>query len=352
MRSYDLSLGKVKQIILSANQEVGGSVLELGEAEYMIRGKGYIKNLEDLRKIPYVGKRQAGATLTVNDFAKVRLGPQARRGVSDFNGEGEVVGGTIVMSSGSNAQTTIDAVKAKLEELKKGLPEGVELVTVYDRSSLIQRAVSTLKNRLLEEFLLVALVCMLFLWHFRSSLVIIFSLPVGILIAFIIMYSQNINANIMSLGGIAIAIGAMVDASIVMIENVHKHLEKGFENTQQRLEVIKQALSEVSSPLFYSLLIIAISFLPILVLEAQEGKLFAPLAFTKTYAMAAAAGLSITLVPALIALFIRGKVRKEKHSTLSRALVAIYKPAIDFTLKHPLILILFIIEHSLINKYN
>ncbi|RKZ55216.1 MAG: CusA/CzcA family heavy metal efflux RND transporter, partial [Gammaproteobacteria bacterium] len=347
MRASELSLPVIKKMIIDANQEVSGSVIEMGEAEYMIRGKGYIQSIEDLRRIAYLHRKEAGAALLLQDFADVRMGPQMRRGIADLNGEGEVTGGIVVMRAGENALLTIEKVKQRLEELKQGLPDGVEIVETYDRSTLITNAVNTLKDRLLEEFLLVAIVCAIFLFHFRSSLVIVLSLPVGILVAFAIMKMQGINANIMSLGGIAIAIGAMVDAAIVMIENVHKQLElhgnaaiddgsydKGAEKSN-RIEVMKQAMLEVGPPLFFSLLIITLSFLPVFTLEAQEGRLFAPLAFTKTFAMAAAAGLSITLVPALIMYLVKGKIRSENESALNRGLIKAYLPLIGTVLDKP-----------------
>jgi Cu(I)/Ag(I) efflux system membrane protein CusA/SilA len=335
MRVHELSLPVIRKMIIDANQEVSGSVIEMGEREYLIRGKGYIKNLEDLRRIPYVSRREAGAALLLQDIAEIRTGPQMRRGIADLDGEGEVVGGIVVMRWGENALKTIERVKQRLAELQKGLPEGVEIVETYDRSALIKRAVSTLQSRLIEEFILVALVCAVFLLHLRSSLVVVLSLPVGILAAFTVMKLQGINANIMSLGGIAIAIGAMVDAAIVMIENVHKRLEQSAATGAQRLQQVQEAMLEVGPPLFFSLLIITLSFLPIFALEAQEGRLFAPLAFTKTYAMAAAAGLSITLVPALIVYLVRGQIRAERRSAVNRGLIAVYQPMIRAALAHP-----------------
>ena len=322
-------------MILDANQEVSGSVIEMGEAEYLIRGKGYIKNLDDLRRIPYLTRREAGAALLLQDIADIRIGPQMRRGIADLNGQGEVAGGIVVMRSGGNALTIIERVKEKLEQLKKSLPEGVEIVETYDRSALITRAVATLNHRLIEEFILVALVCAAFLFHLRSSLVVVFTLPVGILVAFIVMHLQGINANIMSLGGIAIALGAMVDAAIVMIENVHKRLEQGAASGAQRLAAMQEAMVEVGPPLFFSLLIITLSFLPVFALQAQEGRLFAPLAYTKTFAMAAAAGLSVTLVPVLIVYLVRGRIREEKANPLNRVLVRAYRVVIGAALGRP-----------------
>ena len=334
LRAYSLPLSVVRRAIIGANQEVGGSVIEMAEAEYMVRATGYIENIEDLRRIP-LGLSDQGVPVLLEDVAEIRLGPQMRRGIADLDGEGEVVGGIIVMRYGENALSTIDGVKKKLEELKNGLPEGVEIVETYDRSGLIQRAVHTLGGKLVEEFLVVALVCVVFLFHMRSSLVIILSLPIGILVAFIVMYYQGINANIMSLGGIAIAIGAMVDAAIVMIENVHKHLERQEITAYNRWQIMRDAATEVGPPLFFSLLIITLSFLPVFTLEAQEGKLFSPLAYTKTFAMAAAAGLSITLVPVLMGYFIRGRILPEHKNPINRILVALYRPFINMVLKAP-----------------
>lgn len=339
LRAYGIPLARVRTAIQRGNQEVGGSVIEMAEAEYMVRATGYIQGLEQLREIP-LGMNANGTPVRLADVAEIRLGPELRRGVADLDGEGEVVGGVVVMRWGENALTTINGVKAKLEALKASLPEGVEIVTTYDRSSLIERAVETLKEKLIEEFIVVTLVCALFLFHLRSSLVVILSLPVGILVAFIIMHAQGINANIMSLGGIAIAIGAMVDAAIVMIENVHKHMEHEEVTDANRWEVMSRAASEVGPALFFSLLIITLSFLPVFTLEAQEGRLFSPLAFTKTYAMAGAAVLSITLVPVLMGYFIRGKIVAENKNPINRLLIAGYKPVIDWVLRAPKTVIL------------
>lgn len=334
LRAYGIPLSHVKMAIKKANQEVGGSVIELGEAEHMVRATGYLKDIEDIKNIP-LGVTDAGTPILLSNVARVSKGPQMRRGIAELDGRGEVVGGTIVMRQGENALKTIDAVKEKLKSLEKSLPEGVKIVEVYDRSSLINRAIDNLSFKLFEEFLVVALVCMLFLFHFRSSLVVIISLPIGIISAFIVMYMQGINANIMSLGGIAIAIGAMVDAAIVMIENVHKHFEKTQVTDENRWRIIEEAAIEVGPPLFFSLLIITLSFLPVFALQAQEGRLFSPLAFTKTYAMAAAAGLSITLVPVLMGYFIRGKITPEHKNPINRLLIKTYRPFINFTLKYP-----------------
>ena len=334
LRAYDLPLENIRKAIQRGNQEVGGSVIELAEAEYMVRATGYIDSLDDLKHIP-LGVNERGIPILLKDIAQIRLGPQLRRGIAELDGEGEVVGGVIVMRFGENAQKTISLVKARLAELGKGLPPGVEIVETYDRSALIQRAVNTLSSKLLEEFIVVVLVCALFLFHLRSALVIVISLPIGILTAFIVMERMGINANIMSLGGIAIAIGAMVDAAIVMIENVHKHMEKNGVTDNSRWTLIRDAAVEVGPPLFFSLLIITLSFLPVFTLQAQEGKLFAPLAYTKTFAMAAAAGLSITLVPVLMGYFIRGHITPEARNPVDRMLIAVYRPLINIVLKTP-----------------
>ncbi len=334
LRAYGIPLAKVKTAIQRGNQEVGGSVIEMAEAEYMVRATGYIKGVEELRQIP-IDINANGTPVLLGEIADVRIGPQMRRGLAELDGEGEVVGGVVIMRWGENALSTIDGVKAKLKELSRSLPDGVEIVPAYDRSGLIERAIDTLKEKLVEEFIVVVLVCAVFLFHLRSALVVIFSLPVGILVAFIIMHGQGINANIMSLGGIAIAIGAMVDAAIVMIENVHKHLEHELVTAENRWEIIAKASAEVGPALFFSLLIITLSFLPVFTLEAQEGRLFAPLAFTKTYAMAGAAGLSITLVPVLMGYFIRGKILAENKNPVNRMLIAVYKPLIHWILRSP-----------------
>ncbi|NOX68133.1 MAG: efflux RND transporter permease subunit [Gammaproteobacteria bacterium] len=334
LRAYDLTLKHVKRAIQAGNQETGGSVIEMGEAEYMVRASGYLQSLEDLAYIP-LGVNADGTPIVLTDVAELRLGPQMRRGIAELNGEGEVVGGVIVMRWGENALATIEGVKERLAELQRSLPDGVEIVTTYDRSDLINRSVETLKGKLLEEFLVVALVCAIFLFHLRSSAVIILSLPVGILMAFTVMHMQGINANIMSLGGIAIAIGAMVDAAIVMIENVHKHIEHEPLTDENRWRIMADAASEVGPPLFFSLVIITLSFLPVFTLEAQEGRMFAPLAFTKTYAMAASAGLSITLVPVLMGYFIRGKVTPEQKNPINRMLIAAYQPVIHGIIRFP-----------------
>lgn len=334
LRAYDIPLQMVKRAIERGNQETGGRVIEMAEAEYMVRASGYIDELSDLETIP-VGHTSTGTPILLREIADIHTGPELRRGIGELNGEGEAVGGVIIMRWGENALTTIDRVKEKLETLKRSLPDGVEIVETYDRSSLIKRAVSTLAEKLIEEFLVVALVCAVFLFHLRSSLVVVLSLPVGILAAIIVMNSQGINANIMSLGGIAIAIGAMVDATIVMIENFHKHMEHEEVTAANRWEIVTKTAVEVGPPLFFSLLIITFSFVPIFALEAQEGRLFHPLAFTKTYAMAAAAGLSITLVPVLMGYFIRGKILPEHKNPINRGLVGAYRPFVNVVLKFP-----------------
>jgi Cu(I)/Ag(I) efflux system membrane protein CusA/SilA len=334
LRAYNIPLSLVTLAVKQANQETGASVIDMAEAEYMLRVSGYLRSLEDIEAIP-LGTNMNGVPLLLKDVASVKLGPQMRRGIAELNGEGEVAGGIIVMRYGENAQAVIARVKQKLETLKKGLPSGVEVIPVYDRSNLITAAIDNLFDKLVEELLVVVLICALFLFHLRSSLVVLISLPIGILVAFIIMYAQGLNANIMSLGGIAIAIGAMVDGAIVMIENVHKHIEQTPLTKENRWQVIAKAASEVGAPLFFSLLIITVSFLPVFTLEAQEGKLFAPLAFTKTYAMAAAAGLAITLVPVLMGYFIRGKVMPEQKNPLNRLLIMAYKPLLNVCLSFP-----------------
>lgn len=334
LRAYGLTLSKVRAAIQRANQEVGGSVIEMAEAEYMVRVTGYLSSDDNLRHIP-LGMNDNGTPILLKDVAEVRIGPALRRGIAELNGEGEVVGGIVVMRWGENALTTIKAVKQKLEELKKGLPAGVEIVETYDRSALINRAVNNLSKKLVEELILVALVCAVFLLHMRSAFVALIVLPLGILISFIIMYYQGINANIMSLGGIAIAMGVMVDAAIVMIENVHKHMEREAMTDANRWSVIRKAASEVGPPIFFSLLIITFSFLPVFTLQAQEGRMFAPLAYTKTYAMAAASILTITLIPVLIGYFIRGKMKPEQSNPINRFLARSYRPLIDWSLRAP-----------------
>jgi len=344
LRAYGLSHARVLAAIEGANRETGGGVLEMGEAEYMVRSNGYLRTLDDFRAIPLAAS-EAGTPVTLGDVARVQLGPEMRRGIAELDGQGEVVGGVIVMRSGRNALATIDAVKAKLESLRAGLPKGVEIVPTYDRSQLIHRAVENLRQKLLEEFAIVALVCFVFLLHLRSSLVAIVALPLGVLASFGVMEAQGINANIMSLGGIAIAIGAMVDAAIVMIENAHRHLERwrranGPEIPEAvRWKLVADASVEVGPALFASLLVITLSFIPIFTLEAQEGRLFSPLAFTKTYAMAAAAGISVTLVPVLMGYLIRGRIPDEARNPVNRALTALYRPLLARALARPWLVI-------------
>ncbi|PCI44312.1 MAG: CusA/CzcA family heavy metal efflux RND transporter [Alphaproteobacteria bacterium] len=339
LRAYGIPLSHIQTAIQHGNKEIGASVVEMAEAEYMVRVSGYLQSVEDLKSIP-LGVNKNGTPLLLEDIADIDVGPQMRRGVAELNGEGEVVGGIIVMRFGENAQNVIDGVKAKLEELKKGLPDGVEVVPVYDRSALIERAVKNLGIKLLEEFAIVTLVCIVFLFHFRSAFVAIISLPIGILMAFIVMNLQGLNANIMSLGGIAIAIGAMLPGAIVMIENMHKHMEETPLTDENRWQVVTKAATEVGPALFFSLLIITISFIPVFTLEAQEGRMFSPLAFTKTYAMAAAAILAITLIPVLMGYFIRGKIIPEHKNPINRMLAAVYMPALRAVLKFPKMTIL------------
>ncbi len=334
LRALDIPLSHIQNAIARGNQEIGASVVEMAEAEYMVRASGYLQSLEDLSAIP-LGVNRNGTPLLLRDVADIALGPQMRRGIAELDGEGETVGGIVVMRFGENAQRTIDRVKSRLDELRSSLPEGVEIVTVYDRSSLIERAIHNLWQKLGEELLLVALVCVAFLFHVRSSLVAVISLPVGILAAFIVMYLQGLNANIMSLGGIAIAIGTMIDGAIVLIENMHKHMERTEVDASNRWQVVAASAAEVGPALFFSLLIITVSFIPVFTLEAQEGRMFSPLAYTKTYAMAAAAILAVTLVPVLMGYFIRGKVLPEQRNPLNRWLVAGYMPVLRKVLQYP-----------------
>jgi Cu(I)/Ag(I) efflux system membrane protein CusA/SilA len=329
----------VMEALQKANQSAGGSVVEMAETEYMVRSRGFLKSLDDFRAIPIAV--QGATPVLLRDVAFVQLGPEMRRGIAELDGQGEVTGGVVVMRSGKNARTTIEAVKTKLGELKASLPPGVEVVTTSDRSLLIDRAVANLRSKLIEEFIVVALVCAVFLFHLRSAFVAVVTLPVGVLAAFIVMQWQGVSANILSLGGIAIALGAMVDAAIVLIENAHKHLE-AFEHehgrgptVQERWELVAAAASEVGPALFFSLLVITLSFVPVFTLEAQEGRLFSPLAFTKTYAMAAAAGLSVTLVPVLMGYLVRGRIPREASNPLNRALMAAYKPLLEAVLRFP-----------------
>lgn len=341
MASLGVTHAEIVNAIQSSNQEAGGSIVEMGEAEYMVRASGYLTTLDDFRQIP-LRAAAGGVPVTVGDVATIQVGPELRRGIAELNGEGEVAGGIIVLRQGADARSAIQAVEEKLDELQASLPEGVEIVTTYDRSQLIDASVENLTTKLIEEFIVVALVCALFLWHARSALVAIITLPLGVLAAFIVMRFQGVNANIMSLGGIAIAVGAMVDAAVVMIENAHKHLERWeHENpdtvlsVKGRWRIIADASKEVGPALFFSLLIITLSFLPVFTLQAQEGRLFAPLAFTKTYAMAAAALLSITLVPVMMGWLIRGKIPSEDSNFLNRGLTKIYRPGLNWVMRWP-----------------
>ena len=334
LQGYGLSPMMVEQAIRAGNQEAGGSVVEMAEAEYMVRATGYVQGIEDLERIP-VMVTKGGTPVLLRDVAEVRTGPEMRRGIGELDGEGEVVGGVIVMRSGENARDTIRRVEAKLEELRAGLPEGVEIVETYDRSALIQRAVDNLNRKLIDEFIVVALVCFLFLYHVRSGLIVVIVTPIAVLSAFTVMRLQGINANIMSLGGIAIAIGTLVDAAIVMIENVHRKLEHGVHDERRRLELVFEGCREVGPSLFVSLMIVALSFLPVFALEAQEGRLFEPLAYTKTYAMVWAALLSITLVPVLIFWLVRGRIRPESANPVNRATMAAYRPLLELALRAP-----------------
>ena len=329
--AYNIPLNKVREVIKRSNNDVGGRVIKMGETEFMVRGLGYIKGIEDIKNIP-LSVSENGIPILISNVADVHIGPEMRRGIAELNGEGEVVGGIVVMRFGENALATIERVKQKLEDLKSGLPEGVTIKTVYDRSGLILNAIKFLKEKLIEETIVVAIVCLVFLLHIRSAFVAIFTLPVGILMAFIVMNQQGLNANIMSLGGIAIAIGAMIDAAIVMIENVHKHIEH--DTGKDRWQLVIDASKEVGPPLFYSLLIITVSFIPVFTLTGQSGRLFKPLAFTKTYAMAAAAILSITIVPVLMGYLIRGKIMSEHKNPVNRFLLFLYRPLIHTVLKY------------------
>ena len=340
LAAFGVTHAQVREALRSGNQESGGSVLELAEVEYMVRASGYLKTLDDFRAIPLVAR--GGIAVRLGDLATVQLGPEMRRGIAELDGEGEVAGGVVILRSGKNAWDTIQAVKARLAQLSRSLPPGVEIVTTYDRSALIERAVRNLSHKLLEEFAVVAAVCVIFLWHLRSALVAVIALPLGVLAAFLVMRYQGINANIMSLGGIAIAIGAMVDAAVVMIENAHRKLEAWQDahpdrqlQGEERWQVVTRAAEEVGPALFFSLLIITLSFIPVFTLEAQEGRLFGPLAFTKTYAMAAAAGLSVTLIPVLMGYWIRGRIPPEQSNPLTRGLIALYRPALDGVLRWP-----------------
>ena len=334
LRAFDLPLAQIRTAIQRANQEVGASVIEMAEAEYIVRASGYIQSENDLANIP-LSVNASGTPLRLKDVAEINLGPQMRRGIAELNGEGETVGGLVVMRYGENAQRTIDGVKAKLQELRQGLPDGVEIVPVYDRSGLISRAIDNLWQKLAQELLLVGFICMVFLLHLRSSLVAIVSLPMGILVAYLVMYMQGLNANIMSLGGIAIAIGSMVDGVIVLIENLHRHMERQQVTRENRWRIVADSAAEVGPALFFSLLIVAVSFLPVFTLEAQEGRLFSPLAYTKTYAMAAAAILAVTLIPVLMGYFIRGRILPQRRNPVNNILIRAYVPVLRTVLNHP-----------------
>ncbi len=334
LRAFDLPLAQIRTAIQRANQEVGASVVEMAEAEYIVRASGYIQNENDLADIP-LSVNVNGAPLRLKDVAEINIGPQMRRGIAELNGEGETVGGLIVMRYGENAQRTIDGVKEKLRELRQGLPDGVEIVPVYDRSGLISRAIDNLWQKLTQELLLVGFICMIFLLHLRSSLVAIVSLPMGILVAYLVMYMQGLNANIMSLGGIALAIGSMVDGVIVLIENLHRHMEHQRVTRENRWRIVADSAAEVGPALFFSLLIVAVSFLPVFTLEAQEGRLFSPLAYTKTYAMAAAAILAVTLIPVLMGYFIRGNILPQRKNPVNNMLIRAYVPVLRTVLNHP-----------------
>ncbi|MFA6010079.1 MAG: CusA/CzcA family heavy metal efflux RND transporter [Desulfobacteraceae bacterium] len=345
--AFNIPLSMIEMAVADSNKDSGGEIIEMGETEFMIRGLGYIKSIDDIGNIPLMVDKSRGTPVYVRDVADITVGPLMRRGIAELNGEGETVGGIVIMRYGENALKVIENVKKKLEELKPGLPEGVTIETAYDRSGLILRAIDTLKEKLIEEIIVVALVCILFLLHARSALVAVFTLPTAILIAFIIMKAQGINANIMSLGGIAIAIGAMVDAAIIMIENAHKHIEHENEKPPHErrnlVEIIKESCMEVGPSLFYSLLVITVSFIPVFTLEDQEGRLFKPLAYTKTYAMAAAAFLSITVVPVLMRFALKGRILPENRNPLNRLLTSLYHPVVDGVLKYPKTMIAFML---------
>ncbi len=347
--AYNIPLQKIRQAIMRSNNDVGGKIVELAETEFMVRGLGYIKSLDDLRSIP-VGTNANGTPVQIRDIATVQFGPELRRGIAEWNGEGEIVGGIVIMRFGENALAVIERVKARMEQLQAGLPEGVVVHTAYDRSGLINRAVDNLGEKLIEEIVIVALVCILFLLHFRSAFVAIFTLPVGILVSLMIMKYQGLNANIMSLGGIAIAIGVMVDAAIVMVENAHKHLERD-RGKKDHWTIILEASKEVGPALFYSLLIVTLSFLPVFSLEAQEGRMFKPLAFTKTYAMAASALVAITVVPVLMGYFVRGRIVPEKRNPLNRFVIWLYRPVAALVLHHPLATVVGAVAIVIVSLY-
>ena len=348
LQAYGIPLDRLTQALRMSNRDVGGRTVEMSETEYMVRGRGYLRNASDVEQV--VLKAENGTPVLLRDVARVEIGPDERRGIAELNGEGEVAGGIAMARYGQNALEVIANIKTKLKEIAPGLPQGVSIKAVYDRSALIERAITNLNHTLLEESLVVALVCALFLMHARSALVAILMMPVGILLSFVAMRAVGLNANIMSLGGIAIAMGAMVDAAIVMVENAHKHLERANPDNS-RLPVILSACREVGTPLFFSLLVITVSFLPVFTLEAQEGRMFAPLAYTKTFAMAAAALLSVTLVPVLMLLLIRGKIMPEKNNPINRVLIAAYRPLLETVLRHKLIMLLLTICALLFTLY-
>ncbi len=347
--AYNIPLQKVRHAIMRSNNDVGGKVIELAESEFMVRGLGYIKDLDDLRSVP-VGANANGTPIQIRDIATVQFGPELRRGIAEWNGEGEIVGGIVIMRFGENALVVIKRVKERLEQLQAGLPDGVVVHTAYDRSGLIERAIDNLEEKLVEEIIIVALVCILFLLHFRSAFVAIITLPVGILVSLMIMKYQGLNANIMSLGGIAIAIGVMVDAAIVMVENAHKHLERD-KGKKEHWAIILDASKEVGPALFYSLLIVTLSFLPVFSLEAQEGRMFKPLAFTKTYAMAASAFMAITVVPVLMGFFVRGRILPEKRNPLNRLVIWLYRPVASLVLRHPLATVVGAVAICVVSLY-
>ena len=350
LRAYNIPISHIHTAIKQANQEVGASVIEMAEAEYMVRSNGYLQSVDDINNIP-LGLNQQGTPLLLGNIADVIEGPQMRRGVTDLNGEGEAVGAIVVMRNGANARTTIAAIKEKLADLQKSLPPGVEVIEVYDRSLLIDRAIDHLQSKLIYEFFAVSLICALFLFHLRSSLVVLISLPIGLATAFLIMYWQGINANIMSLSGIALAVGTMVDGAIVMIENVHKHYQKQTITDDNRWQIIGKACTEVGSPLFFSLMVITVSFLPVFSLQAQEGKMFAPLAYTKTYAMAVSAMLALTLVPVLVGYFVRGNITRPNQNPINRYLLTVYRPLLSTSLQHPKIIIVIALISVVLGMY-
>ncbi|HET6569107.1 MAG TPA: CusA/CzcA family heavy metal efflux RND transporter, partial [Rhodothermales bacterium] len=339
LSAYGIPISHVKMQLQRSNQDVGGRIVELGEREFIVRGKGYLKGIEDIRNVPL--RSSMGTTVTIGDVANVQIGPEIRRGIAEKNGQGEVVGGIVVMRYGENAQKVIERVKARLEELKPGLPPGVQVVPEYDRSALIQRAVNTLTHKILEEFIVVTLIVIVFLLHARSAFVALITVPVGVLLSFLGMHFIGLNANIMSLGGLAIAIGAMIDASLVMVENAHKHIERDRMHlgraldARERMHAVLSGAKEVGPSLFFALLIVTVSFLPVFTLQSVEGRMFRPLALTKTFAMAAGALLSVTLVPALMTVFIKGKIRSEQENPISRFFLRTYRPVIQWVLRHP-----------------